>query len=222
MESTSFVAYSNSMADNINGFTMHSFFSLPWKTNDGKIVNTSSTDDWTTYVTRMSLLRFVVIDEVEAAGLQMLNKIDSRLQETSSRAVIFRKVNSDENGINRAFGGLNMLMSGDFWQLHPTGDTAIMTNPENANLGGAKLTMSIFWDCQSIDWGLQRWPDSKAFVHELSQNIRSGEDKWWNEVLEQARQGELSEDNYNWLHGFPSTCIRNAPLKFLVPLQKCM
>ena len=89
-----------------------------------------------------------------------------------------------------------------------------MTNPENVNLGGAKITMSIFWDCQSIDWGFQRWPDSKAFVHELSQNIRSGEDKWWNEVLEQARQGELSEDNYNWLHGFPSTCIRNAPLKF--------
>eukprot|EP00973_Karenia_brevis_P080064 11107958-Karenia_brevis.AAC.1 len=74
------------MADNINGFTMHSFFSLPWKTRDGTIVNTSSTDDWTTYVTKMSLLRFVVIDEVEGAGLQMLNKIDSRLQETSSRA----------------------------------------------------------------------------------------------------------------------------------------
>eukprot|EP00973_Karenia_brevis_P088492 12269945-Karenia_brevis.AAC.1 len=70
----------------------------------------------------------------------MLNNIDSRLQETSLRAVIFRKVNSDEKGLNRAFGGLSMLMSGDFWQLHPTGDTAIMTNPENANLGGAKLT----------------------------------------------------------------------------------
>eukprot|EP00973_Karenia_brevis_P042137 5834589-Karenia_brevis.AAC.1 len=60
----------------------------------------------------MSLRRFVVIDEVEAAGLQVLNKIDSKLQETSSsRAVIFRKVNADENGINRVFGGMNMLMS---------------------------------------------------------------------------------------------------------------
>eukprot|EP00973_Karenia_brevis_P038725 5344211-Karenia_brevis.AAC.1 len=74
------------MADNINQFTMHSFFSLPWKNNDGTIVNTSSTDERTTYVTRMSLLRFVVIDEVEATGLQMLNKIDSKLQETSSQA----------------------------------------------------------------------------------------------------------------------------------------
>eukprot|EP00973_Karenia_brevis_P060405 8405267-Karenia_brevis.AAC.1 len=62
----------------------------------------------------MSLLRCLVIDEVEAAVLQMLNKIDSKLQEISSRAVIFRKVNSDESRINRVFGGMNMLMSGDF------------------------------------------------------------------------------------------------------------
>eukprot|EP00973_Karenia_brevis_P026993 3724102-Karenia_brevis.AAC.1 len=70
----------------------------------------------------------------------MLNKIDSKLQETSSRAVRLRKVNSDGNCINRVFGGMNMLMSGDFRQLHPTGDTAIMPNPENGNLVGAKLT----------------------------------------------------------------------------------
>ena len=47
-----FVAYSNSMADNINGFTIHSFFGLPWKTNDGKVVNTSDVDDRTTFVTK--------------------------------------------------------------------------------------------------------------------------------------------------------------------------
>eukprot|EP00973_Karenia_brevis_P057938 8065445-Karenia_brevis.AAC.1 len=70
----------------------------------------------------------------------MLNKIDSKLQETSSRAVMFRKVNADENGINRVFGGMNVFMAGDFWKLHPTRDTAIMANPENGNLGGAKLT----------------------------------------------------------------------------------
>ena len=85
-----------------------------------------------------------------------------------------------------------------------------MTNPDNAEPGGNKVAMAFFWECQTIDWGLQRWPGSNAFVHELSQNIRSGEDKWWNDVLEQARQGALSDENYNWLHGFPSTCIRKA------------
>ena len=52
---------------------MHSFFALPWTTNDGQVVNTSDKDDWTTFVTKMSLLKFVLIDEVEAAGLGMVN-----------------------------------------------------------------------------------------------------------------------------------------------------
>ena len=87
-----FVAYSNSMADNINGFTMHSFFNLPWKTADGTVVNTSDEKSWTKLLTRMSLLKFVVIDEVEAAGMHMLNSVNERLQEISSRAICYRKV----------------------------------------------------------------------------------------------------------------------------------
>ena len=105
-------------------------------------------------------------------------------------------------------------MSEDFWQLHPTGDTAIMTNPNNHELGDDRVAMQFFWDCAENDWGLQRWPQSNAFVHELSQNIRSGDDRWWNQVLEQARVGALSEDNYNWLHGFPAIPIRHGSVKF--------
>ena len=96
-----FVAYSNSMADNINGFTMHSFFSLPWKTASGAVVNTSNADDWSSLITKMSLLQFVVIDEVEAAGLSILNKVNSRLQETSSRDLKYRKTNGDAQAVNR-------------------------------------------------------------------------------------------------------------------------
>ena len=66
-----------------------------------------------------------------------------------------------------------------------------MSNPESADLGMAKVMSSMFWSCQIIDWGLQKWPGSNEYVHELSHNIRSGEDKWWNEILEEARQGGL-------------------------------
>ena len=121
-------------------------FSLPWKAADGTVVNTSDADAWTTYITKMSLLRFVIIDEVEAAGLQILNKVNGKLQECSSRAICYRKANGDKNAINRFFGGVNMLMSGDFWQLHPTGDTAIMTNPDNTTIGDDKVAMAFFWD----------------------------------------------------------------------------
>ena len=89
-----------------------------------------------------------------------------------------------------------------------------MTNPNNQHLGKDQVAMSFFWDCADIDWGLQRWSQSNTFVHELSENIRSGDDKWWNEVLEEARVGDLSENNYNWLHGFPSAPIRHGRIKF--------
>ena len=108
-----FVAYSNSMADNINGFTIHSFFALPWKNNDGQVVNTSNKDDLTTFLTKMSLLKFVIIDEVEAAGLGMINQIHSKLVQSSTRPVEFRKVNADRKELTRMFGGVNFLMCGD-------------------------------------------------------------------------------------------------------------
>ena len=34
---------------------------------------------------------------------------------------------------------------------------------------------------------------------------------WWNDVLEECRVGRLSEHNFCYLHGFPTTAIRNAP-----------
>ena len=56
---------------------------------------------------------------------------------------------------------------------------------------------------------LQPWR-GESRVWELSQNIRSGEDEWFSEVLEQCRQGELSQANYNFLHGFQE----HAPVSF--------
>ena len=65
-----------------------------------------------------------------------------------------------------------------------------------------------------------QWSPGKR-VHELSTNIRSGEDLWWNEVLEQCRKGELSDDNYNWIHGYPtSVSICRAPLKYWYAYRK--
>eukprot|EP00973_Karenia_brevis_P019087 2616841-Karenia_brevis.AAC.1 len=53
--------------------------------------------------------------------------------------------------------------------------------------------MAIFWEAHKIDWGLQSWTDSKS---------------------QQTRSGTLSEDNYNFLHGFPATPIRKACPRF--------
>eukprot|EP00973_Karenia_brevis_P021248 2919896-Karenia_brevis.AAC.1 len=64
-----------------------------------------------------------------------------------------------ESNINRHFGGLNLLFSGEFWQLHPTGDVAVRTNPSTHP---SNIMMAIFWEVQNIDWGLRCWRDSKS------------------------------------------------------------
>ena len=53
-----------------------------------------------------------------------------------------------------------------------------------------------------VSFMLQEWDAGKR-VLELSTNIRSGNDTWWNEVLDQCREGNLSQDNYDWMHGYP-------------------
>eukprot|EP00973_Karenia_brevis_P026617 3672412-Karenia_brevis.AAC.1 len=42
---------------------------------------------------------------------------------------MFKKTGGIESNTNRHFGRVNVLFSGDFWQLHPTGDIAVMSNP---------------------------------------------------------------------------------------------
>ena len=47
-------------------------------------------------------------------------------------------------------------------------------------------------------------------VMELTVNIRSGEDVWYSKLLDACRSGTLQEDDYNFLHGYPTA----APITF--------
>eukprot|EP00973_Karenia_brevis_P007756 1053164-Karenia_brevis.AAC.1 len=51
---------------------------------------------------------------------------------------------------------------------------------------------------------LQPWKGAER-VLELDTNIRSGEDKGFSEVLDECRKGQLSDSNYNFLHGLPAS-----------------
>eukprot|EP00973_Karenia_brevis_P048855 6777046-Karenia_brevis.AAC.1 len=100
-----------------------------------------------------------------------------------------------------AFAGVNTLFFGDFWQLNPAGGRSFMSNP--CDVTGdpcVDFTMNMFWFNPKQDYDLQPWHGGKR-VLELTTNIRSGEDKWFSEVLDEMRLGKLSIDNYNFLHG---------------------
>ena len=107
-----------------------------------------------------------------------------------------------------------MLCIGDFWQLDPTGDTSSTSSPTKSTGNPyADMTLNMFWrrarqEDEHNDH-LQPWR-GRCRVWELSQNLRSGEDQWFSEVLDQCRVGNLEEDNYNFLHGLPTA----TPIEF--------
>ena len=67
----------------------------------------------------------------------------------------------------RPFGGVNTLLLGDFGQLRPTGQIAIMSNPFSVvsqESAKAKFVMAMFWD-EGVSWSLQPWTNNSRMLH---------------------------------------------------------
>ena len=189
------------------------FFVLSFEDKRGATINSSSNDrGWSAKLTKMSLLRYIFIDEVEAAAVEVLGKVEEEARKNTRRPACFRyprgKNEDESDQIPRAWGGVNVLLIGDWWQLTPTGGIAVMSNPYSKMVLGcasARVLMASLWcmptnvqscaascgagdadpfreDNGAVGYRLQRWSSGQR-VLQLSTNIRSGKDLWWNEVL---------------------------------------
>ena len=140
--------------------------------------------------------RWLIIDEISMVSAKLLAEMDVKL-----RSVVRRigTAKLDEQGIDRPFGGLNVLFCGDFWQLPPPDGGFLGNIPTEFIQRGRKFSpapsvshgQSLFWS--SKDNGLQG-------VTELIQCERCA-DPWLRQVQNEMRRGHLSEDSYNFLHG---------------------
>ena len=128
----------------------------------------------------------------------------------------------------RVFGGLNVFLLGDFWQLPPTGQIAIMSNPYSRKVlecAQANAIMSMFWIGGHRE-ALQTWRHNERVLH-LNVNKRSGNDAWFSKLLDDCREGQMTEDDFNFLHGFPTLCRANKECKdsrcdaFEAAVQQC-
>ena len=66
--------------------------------------------------------------------------------------------------------------------------------------------MNLFWcthDAHHEHLALQTWSNGERMLH-LDTNERSGADKWFGSVLYACRDGALTEEDYNFLHGYPT------------------
>ena len=93
------------------------------------------------------------------------------------------------------FGGYNFICFGDWWQLPPIPDTAAVFKPPNASCSRkAKTALNLFWSCDA---------DSLNFLVELTEQKRVT-DAWYNDVLMQCRNGDLSDESYYFISGLPT------------------
>ena len=212
---------------------MHSFGRIPSKDRRGIDIRPSAgkensgicgeADNW-------HELRFILLDEVEAAGAGLIGTLEENVRrDVPSRSSVVAGLKRQQHCIRtrqNAFAGVNVLCFGDFWQLDPTGDAAIMSNPlKHTGCSSVDRTLYMFWyapkqDEECDNFHIQPW-HGKCRIWELSQNIRSGADEWLSTVLDECRAGALTENNYNLLHGLPTTTpyssgITDEPRKILV------
>ena len=101
-------SYTGKASFNIGGVTLHSTFRLPVKTNEMAPMSLNTCDEL-----RKSLrkLRLIIMDEVSMIGSTLFNWVNMRMQQ------VF------EN--NLPFGGVSVVLFGDFNQLHPVLDNWI-------------------------------------------------------------------------------------------------
>ena len=105
------LAFQNATAAQMNGHTIHHWSGIPARNESGSCEGASHQ-----LSIKCQALRVIIIDEVSMVSAELLGA----LQYVVTKAVRLRGTyKKRRNGDIRAFAGVNLVMCGDFWQLHP-------------------------------------------------------------------------------------------------------
>ena len=130
-----------------------------------------------------NVVRFLFVGEMEATGAETLGALEHNVMVHISSKNPWR-YKSDSKTV-RPFGCVNVCLLGDFWQLAPTGQIAIMsdvTAPRVLENATGHYIMNVFWNSEHPDPLETRKAGEK--VLELTTKICSGDDVWYSNVLE--------------------------------------
>ena len=137
---------------------------------------------------------------------KLLAEVDMKLRAVMSDVGTMKK---GTRGQVRAFGGINVVFVGDFWQLDPPNPPSLAQIPrEYLRRGRLFDPKPDAAHGQGIFWGTGE--GSVQGLTELTECVRT-EDPWLLQVQLEMRNGNLSEDSWKFLHGqattVPGSCI---------------
>ena len=199
-----FLSAQNSMAALIGGNTVHSWGVIPTSKTAASAKYANKEVDWDQLFENCISMRWLVIDEVSTIPLGLLGTLESFLRTKACTRHPYAYRDAHRRGQARMFGGLNLCLSGDLWQLGPVRDLPIFSHPMKKSDGtryeaGEQRMLAMFWDCHKAGFanGIQR-------LFELTQPKRSTTDQWLQMMLEQCRSGCQSWEVYCFVHGLPT------------------
>lgn len=177
------VAYTGKAAHNVGGMTAHHAFSLP-------MVDRSSSETFkglgpealNSCRVKLAKLKLIIIDEISMMGTSMFDKIHLRMNQIVG--------NRDPNKI---FGGVSMLVLGDFNQLQPVFDDFVFM-PSRKNV----LNQIA---------GTPLWDKFRLFV--LTEIMRQRGDREFAEALNRLAEGALTEAD---IEMFQNRCFNETSL----------
>ena len=159
----------------IGGQTLHSLFKLPLQKTCDKELPDLSPDSLKDLQTIFHSCKLLVIDEKSMAGLYMLYAIDKRLREIKCKSAEI------------PFGGISIVLMGDFAQLPPVGDKPLFTG----NIKDLSIQQS---------WGKLNFELFKKTIIFNQVMRQQGDDQQrFREVLDKLSNGTFDREDWNFL-----------------------
>ena len=87
-------------------------------------------------------LRIIIIDEANMMSAELLGTLEKVVSDAIRPKGTYK---NRANKTRRAFGGVNVAMFADLWQLHPVTGTFLAADPMDIPQGCAHRTMELFW-----------------------------------------------------------------------------
>ena len=102
------------------------------------------------------------------------------------------------------FGGLNLCLAGDLWQLGPVRDCPMFSHPLRKTDGTRyeaieQRMLAMLWD-----WNKPGFKNGLQHLFELTQPKRNSNDRWLQMLLTECRSGNQSWEVYCFVHGLPT------------------
>ena len=189
-----FLATQNTMAALIGGATLHTWGGIPVNSVDAssKIQNKGGDGDLDALFLNALGMRWLIIDEVSTASPMLLGLLDSYLRRACCRHQYAR-----HGTRKRPFGGINLILAGDLWQLPPVRANAIFSNPfkKDCYSSEEQKILKMLWRPDDMD-SIQQ-----TFM--LTKPLRT-KDRWLQVTLDASREGTESWEIYCFTHGLPT------------------